>query len=103
MWKQFRRWLELVGLAASYAVASWLPWSILRVLGRASGEIFYLLDSRSRKVALANLRLAFPGWSQSQRLSVAQGCFRSMALNATEILSPHRLHRESDASFFVFD
>ena len=103
MWKQFRRWLELAGLAAAYAVARWLPWSALRLLGCASGEIFYLLDSRSRRVALANLRLAFPGWSESQRLSVARGCFRSMALNATEILSAHRLHRESDESFFTFD
>ena len=103
MWKQFRRWLELAGLSVAYAVARWLPWNMLRALGRASGNLFYLVDARSRKVALANLELTYPGWSEAQRRSVALGSFRSMALNAMEILCAHRLHRESDESFFVFD
>lgn len=102
MWKSFRRMLELAGVAAAYAVARWLPWGVLRGLGRASGSLFYALDARSRKVALANLRLAFPGWSQEQAKVVARGCFRSMALNAVEILAAHRLRRQSDESFFIF-
>jgi len=102
MWKQFRRWLELAGLSVAYAVARWLPWGALRLLGLAGGNLFYYLDGRLRGVALANLRMAFPGWSERQRVAVARGSFRSMALNAVETLSAHRLHRESDETFFVF-
>jgi Kdo2-lipid IVA lauroyltransferase/acyltransferase len=103
MWKQFQRWLELAGLAVAYSVARWLPQSILRFLGKASGALFYMIDSRLRKVARANLRLAFPGWSEAQRRATARDCFRSMALNAIEILSAHRLQRESNESFFIFE
>ena len=103
MWKHFQRWLELAGLVVAYTVAAWLPWNVLRQLGRGSGSLFYLLDARSRKVARANLRLTFPGWSEAERRSVARACFRSMSLNTLEILAAHRLRRESDESYFIFD
>lgn len=103
MWKQFQRWLELAGLAVAYAVARCLPAGVLSWLGRVSGKLFYLLDYRLRNVAQANLRLAFPGWSESQQQSTAEDCYRSMSINAVETLSAHRLHTEPEENFFVFD
>ena len=50
-----------------------LPW--LRALGAALGVcLFYVVRSR-RHVALTNLRLCFPQWSEAQRWRVARDAF----------------------------
>ena len=50
-----------------------LPW--LRAAGAGLGRLLFLLARRRRHVALTNLRLCFPQWSERQRIDVARRSF----------------------------
>jgi KDO2-lipid IV(A) lauroyltransferase len=50
-----------------------LPW--LRALGSALGRALFVLARSRRRVALTNLRLCFPHWSDKQRRQVARRSF----------------------------
>lgn len=102
MWKKFRRHLEYAGLVILYAIGRWLPWPVLRFLGEWGGDIFYFFDVRSRKVAMANLELAFPDLELAWRKTVARRCFGSMAFNMLEVLASERMRKEPFESHFIF-
>ena len=64
------------------AIALWLmralaplPLPLVRALGAAVGGLLYALARRRRRIALINLRLCFPHWSESQRRAVARRNF----------------------------
>lgn len=67
--------LERFGLAALRAVSR-LPYPALRILGESSGSLAWWLAAPRRRVALTNLRLCFPDWSEAQRRLVARAHFR---------------------------
>jgi KDO2-lipid IV(A) lauroyltransferase len=48
-------------------------------LGFALGAVLWWLVWPRRRVALANLRLCFPDWSDAERRRVARSCFRNLA------------------------
>ncbi len=50
-----------------------LPW--LRAGGAGLGRLLFVLARRRRHVALTNLRLCFPQWSERQRIHVARRSF----------------------------
>lgn len=50
-----------------------LPW--LRALGNVLGRLLFVLARSRRRVALTNLRLCFPEWSQAERTRVARRSF----------------------------
>ena len=50
-----------------------LPW--LRAAGAGLGRLLFVLARRRRHVALTNLRLCFPEWSERQRIDVARRSF----------------------------
>lgn len=50
-----------------------LPW--LRALGAGLGRVLFVLLRKRRHVALTNLRLCFPQWSEARRLHVARRSF----------------------------
>ena len=54
-----------------------LPW--LRALGSTIGNLLWRLARRRRHVALTNLRLCFPEWSEAERERVAQRSFVAFA------------------------
>ena len=54
-----------------------LPW--LRALGGVLGRLLFVLARRRRHVALTNLRLAFPDWSEAERVDVARRSFIAFA------------------------
>ena len=54
-----------------------LPW--LRALGGVLGRLLFVLARRRRHVALVNLRLAFPAWSEAERMDVARRSFIAFA------------------------
>ena len=64
------------------------------MLARAVGDLAWVLRIR-RKVALHNLRHAFPELSEAKRRQIARGAYRNMAFAAFESLIPpkHGDHR----------
>ncbi|MFP5405954.1 MAG: lysophospholipid acyltransferase family protein, partial [Gammaproteobacteria bacterium] len=66
---------ERMGLAVLRAVSR-LPYPVLRGLGNVCGSLAWWLAAPRRRVALTNLRLCFPEWSEGQRRQVAREHFR---------------------------
>ncbi|MDN3639683.1 hypothetical protein QWY82_12835 [Simiduia curdlanivorans] len=61
-----------------------LPYAWMRRVARGFGlSLFYLVPSR-RRVALRNLQLCFPHWSEAQRLAVAREHFAGAGLTLFE-------------------
>ena len=58
---------------------AYLPLPVLRALGAALGTALFVLARKRRQVALTNLRLCFPGWSEAERQRVARLNFRRFA------------------------
>jgi len=56
-----------------------LPLALLAPLGRAVGLLLYPLARERRLVALTNLRLCFPQWSEAERQRVARRHFQVVA------------------------
>ncbi|TXL65369.1 LpxL/LpxP family acyltransferase [Zeimonas arvi] len=67
--------LERFGLAALRAVSR-LPYPVLRRLGEAVGSLAWWLAAPRRRIALTNLRLCFPDWTDAKRRQVARDHFR---------------------------
>lgn len=55
-----------------------LPLRVLAPLGRGLGLLYYLLGRMRRNVALTNLGLCFPHWSESERRRVARAHFQAI-------------------------
>ena len=55
-----------------------LPLRMLAPLGRGLGLLYYLLGRERRNVALTNLGLCFPHWSESERRRVARAHFQAL-------------------------
>jgi Kdo2-lipid IVA lauroyltransferase/acyltransferase len=67
-------------------------------VGAGLGLLFYLLDIRDRRIALINLRLAFPDYSASQRRGILRAACRNLGRMAFEVaqlptLTPEALSR----------
>ena len=58
---------------------SHLPLPALRALGAGLGRVLFVLARKRRHVALTNLRLCFPQWSERQRTDVARRSFIGFA------------------------
>lgn len=63
--------LALAGLRALAA----LPYGVVRAAGVATGELAWWLAWPRRRVALINLRLCFPDWTEQRRRAVAHAHF----------------------------
>jgi KDO2-lipid IV(A) lauroyltransferase len=56
-------------------VLAWLPLPWLRALGGVIGRALFVLARSRRRVALTNLRLCFPDWSEARRHALARRNF----------------------------
>ncbi len=52
-----------------------LPLGLVRALGSVLGRLLFMLARSRRRIALTNLRLAFPQWSEAARVAVARRNF----------------------------
>jgi Kdo2-lipid IVA lauroyltransferase/acyltransferase len=57
------------------SVLALLPLPVLRGMGWVLGQVAYVLVVRRRKVALRNLTLCFPDWTEARRRAVARANF----------------------------
>ncbi len=75
-------WLLLLGRK----LACILPGACIRFLGSCLGAAGYYLDLRHRRIALANLRMAFPSLDRAARRRLALSSFARLGLNFVELL-----------------
>jgi KDO2-lipid IV(A) lauroyltransferase len=61
-----------------------LPLALLAPLGRGLGLISYALVRERRRVALTNLRLCFPHWSEQERVRTARRHFQAFGRGLLE-------------------
>ena len=89
-----------LGLALMRALARW-PLPCLRALGAVLGLLLYVLVGSRRRIAMVNLGLCFPQWSQARRRAVTIRSFiylaqswldRGWLWHAPESLLRRRLH-----------
>jgi Kdo2-lipid IVA lauroyltransferase/acyltransferase len=81
------RWLGELGLLRALSlVLRALPRSWRLALGRALGRLAFRLDLRHRRVALANLAMAYPGETETWRRRVALASFENLGRLLVEIL-----------------
>src|SRR5262249_20602504 len=67
-----------------FAVFAALPLRWALRLGAYLGECFYVLDRRDRRVALQNLRMAFPERTDAQRRAILRASCRNLGRVAAE-------------------
>jgi KDO2-lipid IV(A) lauroyltransferase len=58
-WRRARYRVEFAGLWAASRLVPLLPWPLVRALAAVLGRIIFLVDRRSREIALANLEMVF--------------------------------------------
>lgn len=65
--KRVRGWVEYAALWLVLKAAGLLPRKAARAVGAAAAGILFALQPKLRHIADANLRIAFPDWSETQR------------------------------------
>jgi len=65
-------------------LAHFLPLRLLAPLGCALGFLLYLLGHERREVALTNLKLCFPQWSEIERRNMARRHFQAFSRSLIE-------------------
>lgn len=66
-------------------------------MGSTLGMLAWAADARHRRVAVDNLRTAFPEWSESRRRRLVRAVFRQVGRTAFEILWSSRLDESTAA------
>jgi KDO2-lipid IV(A) lauroyltransferase len=84
-------WLVYAMLRAAWAVAGVIPLGVLRALLGAASALVYHVDLHHRRVALENLKKAFPEWSETERGRVARAAFGNWARIAAELVHADEL------------
>ncbi|MBI2295776.1 MAG: lipid A biosynthesis acyltransferase [Betaproteobacteria bacterium] len=72
-----------LGLAVIWLL-HFLPLRLLAPLGRALGLAFYALGRERRRVALTNIELCFPQWSEAERRGLARRHFQAFGRGVVE-------------------
>lgn len=90
-----REWLEFVAVWLVLKGLGVLPRPVARSLAVAMTRVLYTLLPKLRKTAEANLRIAFPNWSNAQRKSVIRGMVRNLGWMAAEFARFPRYTKEN--------
>ena len=102
--KKFRYWLEWFFVSVFARLIPMIPLAVLRVLADFAGSIFYLVERRSRAVALANLEAVFGAeMSKERRSQVARKSLQLFARTFLELFWTRRLNRKNIEKFVSFE
>ena len=66
-------------------VLSWLPYSAKFSAGRALGKLMFWFAPKRRKIALANIQIAFPEKSSQQQTELLKAHFSSLGISIIEM------------------
>jgi KDO2-lipid IV(A) lauroyltransferase len=103
---QSPRWndyLEYAIFRVAFGVFARLPRRVALAAGALIGELFYRLDFPHRRVALFNLRLAFPDKSEAERRAILRRSCRNLGRVAAEFCHLAALTTESVHSHVRID
>jgi KDO2-lipid IV(A) lauroyltransferase len=89
--KRLRRALRVGALLAALPLLSRLPGWLRAPLAGLVGTVAYCVVGRERRLALAHLAIAFPGWTERCRRACARASFVSLARSALEVAAADRL------------
>ena len=69
---------------ALFWLAHWLPLPVLAAAGRMLGRLLHVTAPSRRKVALRNLEICFPPWSQAERQALVREHFQWLGRSILE-------------------
>jgi len=81
-----RQWLEYVAVRSVAMAIRPFPLSAVRRAGEIFGLLFYLADRVHRRIAIANLQVAFPKRSEKQCRAIAKAMFQHFGRLLLELL-----------------
>jgi KDO2-lipid IV(A) lauroyltransferase len=80
-----------------------LPLRVARRLGEGLGLAFYLVDRAHRRIALANLEVAFPKKSRNECRQIARAMFQHFGRLLLELLKYSSLSREAQMALVEWE
>ena len=83
---RFRHRLEYAMVVAVRAVAGWLPHTLAQTLGAGVGLFFYVFDPPHRRLAIRQLRAAFPTRSAAECRAIARATFMHFGRSLVALL-----------------
>ena len=81
-----RNWLEFAAFSVLRSCILLLPLTVAQRVGRLLGTIAYDVIGSRRRVAIDNLRHAFPAASLGELTAIAKGAFRNYGITMMEFL-----------------
>ena len=86
--------IEYLAVTSVSLIVRALPLMAVRRLGEALGLMFYLVDRVHRRIALANLEVAFPKKSEDECRDIARSMFQHFGRLLLELLKFSSLSRD---------
>ena len=80
----FHQWVEYALVVSFLRLIRLLPYGVCRAVAAVTGEAIFRFAPRRRRIARANLRIAFPELDEAQRLNLARRSCRSFILTCLE-------------------
>ena len=103
-WRRLRRWPEKWLFDLGFAIIPALPRRAVVALARGAGWLAYHLARRDRRIALANLDLAYgDSLPAREKAEIAKQSFRTFALVLLDFFWFTRQMRERVERYVVFD
>ena len=79
-----REWLEYLAALAGLKILGWLPRGAARFAGASFARLAYGVRTPLRRAAIFNLQLAFPDWTEAQRMKVVRRMVEQIGWMAAE-------------------
>jgi Kdo2-lipid IVA lauroyltransferase/acyltransferase len=98
-----RHRLEYGAYLALKGIVRALPNAAARPLGAAAGRLVHRLDRRHRRVAAANVELAFPDLAPAERRRLVAACFRHFGAALFDLISSERFDAVELCRRFSFE
>jgi len=98
-----REWLEYAAVWVILKTLGVLPRTAARALASGVAQVLYGILPKLWKTAEFNLQLAFPEWSEAQRMAVIRGMLRNLGWMAAEFARLPRYTKENIEQLVVLD
>jgi KDO2-lipid IV(A) lauroyltransferase len=95
--KRVKRRVRSIFVVAGVRLVSLLPLPVALAVATAVGKLAWLVARATRRQMLAQLALAFPGWTERQREEVARASLVHLAWLAAEVVTLPRWRDRFDA------
>jgi len=98
-----KEWIEYVAVWAILKGLGVLPRPLARSIAAGVVRVFYALLPRLKKTAEANLRIAFPEWSEAQSKAVVRGMLRNFGWMTAEFARFPKYSKENIEQIVALD